>query len=145
MTTLIGTEKGSPHKRKVRMRKIVPTEHQIQCALIEWRDLMVSIGQHVELRWLFAIPNGGLRHKATAANLKREGVLKGVPDLFLPVARGGFHGLFLELKRPGGKLTQEQTNFLLDARRAGYAAHIAYSFEEAQTYLQTYIRRALGV
>jgi len=29
---------------------------------------------------------------------KREGVLAGVSDIFVPVARGEFHGLYIEMK-----------------------------------------------
>ena len=36
------------------------------------------------LEWIHAIPNGGLRNKATASNLKAEGVKSGVLDVFLP-------------------------------------------------------------
>mgnify|MGYP004433785991 CR=1 FL=1 len=38
------------------------------------------------------------RDARTAANLKRQGVKAGVPDLHLPVARGGYNGLYIELK-----------------------------------------------
>jgi hypothetical protein len=58
---------------------------------------------------LFAIPNGGARHKAIAGKLRAEGVRAGVPDICLPVPRGEYHGLFIELKRPkGGHVSEEQ-------------------------------------
>lgn len=41
----------------------------------------------------FHIPNGGSRNKAEAANLKRQGVMAGVPDLCVPVARCGYRGI----------------------------------------------------
>ena len=47
---------------------------------------------------MFHIPNGGSRNKLEASNLKKQGVKAGVPDLFLPVGRGSYHGLFIELK-----------------------------------------------
>lgn len=50
------------------------SEHDQQVAVVEWYDLN---GIPV-----FAIPNGGIRHKRTAAMLKAEGVKAGVPDLF---------------------------------------------------------------
>lgn len=52
-----------------------------------------------ELELLHHIPNGGSRNQLEAANLKRQGVKAGVPDLCLPVARNGKHGLYVEMKR----------------------------------------------
>ena len=48
---------------------------------------------------VFHIPNGGYRNKAEAAHLKAQGVRPGVPDLCVPVARHGYHGLYIEMKR----------------------------------------------
>ena len=62
-----------------------------QEAVIAWCGWMEK--QHPELKLLFHIPNGGSRNKAEAANLKAQGVKPGVPDLCLPVARCGYHGL----------------------------------------------------
>lgn len=85
----------------------VPNEHAEQKGLLTWAAL-ASINQP-KLRLLFAIPNGGARSKATAGKLKAEGVKPGVPDLCLPVARGGFFGLWLEMKRvKGSTLSPEQ-------------------------------------
>ncbi|PTW53583.1 VRR-NUC domain-containing protein [Breoghania corrubedonensis] len=78
---------------------LVPSEHEEQAALIKWADF--SYAKYPDLTMLYAIPNGGDRHKATAAALKAEGVVAGVPDLHLPVARGLYHGLYVEMKREG--------------------------------------------
>ena len=72
------------------------SEHEHQKAVIEWAE--VKSGQYPELRLLYAIPNGGHRHKAVAAKLKAEGVKPGVPDLCLPVRRGEYSGLYIEMK-----------------------------------------------
>ena len=85
----------------------VPSESDEQICLFEWAAFMQN--RIPELRLLFHIPNGGYRNKVTAARMKAEGVKAGVPDLFLPVARDGKHGLFIELKkRKGGKVRDEQ-------------------------------------
>jgi len=44
----------------------------------------------------------------TAQKLKKEGVKRGIPDIFLPCARGGSHGLFIEMKARDGKVSEEQ-------------------------------------
>ena len=64
-----------------------PTEHQIQCAVIDFCALKGIP--------IFAIPNGGFRHITTAKKLQREGVKSGVPDLFIPVIRPQYGGMFL--------------------------------------------------
>src|SRR4051812_28710500 len=71
------------------------TEHALQVAVFMWIN---QTGQHQfpNLNLLFAVPNGGLRHIATAANLVAEGVKRGVPDLVLPVPVAPYHGLFIE-------------------------------------------------
>lgn len=62
---------------------------------------------------------------AHGAILKRMGVRKGVPDLFFPKPRAGFHGLWIEVKKPGGKPTPEQRAFIDEAVQDGYAAFVA--------------------
>src|SRR5262245_53141739 len=66
------------------------TEHSQQVAAFEW--LATTYENHPELRLVFAVPNGGLRHKATAIRLRREGVRAGVPDVCVPLAHRGFNG-----------------------------------------------------
>ena len=67
------------------------------------------------------------------------GYKRGWPDLFFPEPRGGFHGLFIELKIKGGKVSPEQieVNGLLNDR--GYHATVCYGFEEAQQTISFYM------
>ena len=75
----------------------------------------------------FAIPNGGLRSKTTAAKLKREGVLKGIPDLMVVEL-----GLFIELKAVGGKLSPEQKKIIADINETTpFTAIVAYGYKDA--------------
>ena len=69
------------------MSAMLASEHQEQAALFRWA--WFAQVKHPALALLYAIPNGGHRHKAVAARMKAEGVKAGVPDLCLPVARGG--------------------------------------------------------
>lgn len=115
-----------------------PTEEQEQMAVIEWRDLMVN--QFPELRLLIHIGNGEWRHPATAAKLKRMGVHPGVSDLFLPVARGGFHGLWVEMKRQkGGKLSPDQKQWIEDMTAEHYLAVRADGAEAACDVIFKYL------
>ena len=69
-----------------------------QEALFSWAAYRTEIMP--ELQYMYHVPNGGKRDKATAAVLKRQGVKAGVPDIMLPAARAGYHGLT-------GRLTRE--------------------------------------
>jgi hypothetical protein len=115
------------------------TEHDEQAALFAWADAMQA--QHPELSMLFAIPNGGQRHPAVAAQLKAEGVRAGVPDTFLAVQRGKFGGLFVELKRANRKnhATPAQQEWIARLRHYGYAAIVAYGCDEARQAIMAYL------
>ena len=115
-----------------------PSEHEEQAALVVWCKL--NERKHPELAWVFAIPNGGYRHPATAGRLKAEGVRRGYPDLGLDVARGGFHGLRIELKRrKGGGLSPEQHTWGVRLMRQGYDWNVARGWEEARDVLLRYL------
>lgn len=115
-----------------------PTEEQEQMAVIEWRDLMVN--QFPELRLLIHIGNGGLRSKPEAVRFKKMGVHPGVSDLFLPVARGGFHGLWVEMKRQkGGKLSEPQKQWIDDMTAEHYLAVRADGAEAACDVIYKYL------
>ena len=97
-----------------------------------------NIDKYPKAQLLFAIPNGGLRDKITAAKLKATGVKAGVPDMMLPVARSDFHGLFIELKK-GHKqrLTVEQDIWISNLCCEGYRCLICYGWEHAiETIIQ---------
>lgn len=120
------------------MTIIQPTEEQEQAYVIQWRDLMVN--QVPELSLLVHIPNGGLRSKPEAVRFKRLGVKPGVSDLMLPVARNGYHGLWIEMKRQhDGKLSKPQKEWLDDMRKQGYKAERANGADEAIAILQEYL------
>lgn len=96
-----------------------PTEHAEQATLMVWAGLLSRSVTALEL--LFAIPNGGHRLPGVAGKLRAEGVKAGVPDLFLPVAVGEFHGLFLEMKRRrNGRLRTEQRAWAERLKAQGY-------------------------
>jgi len=113
------------------------TEDEEQAFLFDWVEL--NLGRIPELGLLFHIPNGGARLKSEAARFKRLGVKAGVPDLFLPVARKGCHGLFIEMKRKrGGKTSPAQRKWLDDLFLQGYLAVRCDGAEEACAVLENY-------
>ena len=77
-----------------------PSESVEQQCLFRWAAL--QSGKYPELAMMYHIPNGGSRGKVEAIRFKAEGVKAGVPDICLPVPRGTWHGLYIELKRREG-------------------------------------------
>lgn len=112
-------------------------EHAAQVAVIAWANY--NIGRYPKLRWLFAIPNGGQRDIRVARKLKAEGVKAGVPDLFLPVSNGVYHGLFIEMKVGRNKPTGKQIEWCDYLGDAGYKVGICYGSQEAIETLEKYL------
>jgi hypothetical protein len=116
----------------------VPTESQEQQALFEWADRLCF--KYPELALLHHIPNEGKRSKTTGRKLKREGMKSGVPDIHLPVARGKFHSLYIELKRRKGSSTsKEQEMWLQLLGKYGNKAIRCYGWEEAAKVIVEYL------
>lgn len=120
-----------------RMKRSEDTE-QIQ--VIQWARLRE--GRYPELEWLCHIPNGGSRNKAEAVKLKQMGVKPGIPDLFLPVANGPYHGLFIEMKYGKNTLQDSQRQCLRFLLAAGYHATVCYSAEITTSVIENYIKMA---
>lgn len=114
------------------------TEYGEQTALMAW----VRFHEEYEpkLKLLFAIPNGGQRSAASAAKAKAEGVKKGVSDLMLPVARHGYHGLWLEMKRlKGGSESKEQKEWAEAMKQEGYAYCCCHGWAAAAQALMAWL------
>ena len=88
-------------KTKIKILPDPKTEAQHQANVVNWSILHTH--EHPELALLFHIPNGGTRDAIEGRHLKQQGVKRGVPDLCLPVARGGYHSLYIELKTATGR------------------------------------------
>ena len=135
MRAIPGDAKGRPRPAT---RDIVPTESEEQQALFRWAQL--QSGRYPELKLLYHIPNEGFRSPATGARLRAEGLRRGVPDICLPAARGGYHGLYIELKRTkGGVASAEQLGWLVALREAGYAATICRGWDDARRRILEYL------
>ena len=115
------------------------SEHAHQKALVAWwRIAHKAFG--LPERALLAIPNGGHRHPAVAAKLKAEGVRKGIADLCMPVSRGGFHGLWIEMKYSKNKPTPEQAEFIHWQREEGYKCVVCYDWTDARSEIEDYLK-----
>ena len=116
----------------------IPTEDIEQIQLFAWAEY--NSGRFPELSLMYHIPNGGKRSKAEAGRFKAMGVKAGVPDIFLPSARGGFFGCYIEMKRiKGSTVTSNQKEWHKSLQEQGYFVAVAYGMEEAVKYLEAYL------
>lgn len=122
------------------MKYNVPTESQEQIDLFKWAAY--ESGAHPELSMLYHIPNERKCTPQQGARMKAEGRKSGVPDICLPVAKGGYHGLYIELKRTrGGAVTEAQRGWLKALERCGYRAEVCRGCEEAKKTILEYLGR----
>jgi hypothetical protein len=113
------------------MKIEVPTEHHEQAMTVQW----------FRRAWpeviIFAIPNGGARDIRTATKLKIEGVVRGVPDLFIPAWR-----LWVEMKRTkGGSVSPEQKSFIKYLESVNYAVIVATGAENAKLQIGAFFNQ----
>jgi len=118
----------------------VPLEEDEQIALFRWAAYESAAIQ--ELKLMYHIPNGGKRNKVVAAKFKRMGVKAGVPDIFLAAPKGGYHGLYIELKRTKGGSTSDNQDDWIDAlREQGYRVDVCKGWEKARESILDYLGR----
>lgn len=90
---------------------------------------------------VFSVPNGGKRMKREAYDLKRQGLLAGMPDLVLPGPDARWRCLAIEMKRQkGGRLSEEQQACHRLLKVCGWQILVCKGCDDALAQL-----RALGV
>lgn len=117
------------------------TEHAHQVALFMWAAQPATKQLYPLLSLMFAIPNGGERNKIVASRLKAEGVKTGVSDVMLPVPMGGYHGLFIEMKKPGElkSTSQAQKDFGAAMQAQGYGFVVCDDWTKARDVIIQYL------
>lgn len=113
------------------------SEHAEQSALMQWARLHEE--RWPELRYFFAIPNGAMRSREQAVWFKAEGLKKGAPDTCLPVPRGPYAGLYIEMKTERGDPSPDQLEWLEFLNSQGYLAALAFGFDQAVDTLTHYL------
>ena len=120
------------------MMNITPKEDSEQAMLFNWAKM--ARGKYPELDLMYAIPNGGYRSIKTAKLMKATGVKAGIPDICLPVARHGFHALYIEMKRrKGGTVSVAQKSMINALAVQGNLAIVCYGMDEAIDALKNYL------
>lgn len=98
-------------------------------------------GKYPDLMLVYAInPNKGGRKKAAAGIARAMGLLADLPDLHLPVARGPFYSLYVEIKRDQYERSRPSQRFMQDQlRAAGHAVVEAHGVEEGVAPFLAYL------
>lgn len=115
------------------------SEFQHQKAVFDWSKQESVRRQYPDLKYLFHIPNGGRRDVVEAKHLQESGVRRGVPDLFLPVPRGEYHGLWIEMKTETGRTRPEQDWWIENLMELGYAVEVCHGWTSATRVLEWYL------
>ena len=116
--------------------KAAQTEYDLQAACV--RLFRVIYPKYANL--LFSIPNGAKRTKWERGQALGEGMLPGVPDLFLAIARKGKHGLWIEMKNgSAGKLSDEQKEMIARLEEQGYACVVCRNMDEFMKAIKEYL------
>jgi len=111
--------------------KISPSEHSEQVGFINWFR-----SQYPEIL-IFAIPNGEKRAISVAKRLKMEGVVRGVPDLFIPA-----WNLWIEMKRvSGGRLSTDQKQMISYLENIGHTVIIGKGATDASQNIRKFMEK----
>ena len=106
-------------------------EYDEQCTVIEYCDLESIPCIHVA--------NEGRRHPATAERFKKAGMRPGFPDLLIPVARGPYHSLYIEMKAEGGRIAEKQAEWIWRLREEGMCAYVCIGANSAIKLIDRYM------
>ena len=133
----------SPHSPRA-------SEWSEQCAVIDWRNR--CLGARPYLFMLFHTPNGEKREQVeytrrdgskgtwspSGMRAKLAGASPGVPDLILPIRRGGFNGLAVEMKINGGSLSDDQKAWLRALALENWKVAVCYGAQAAIELIDQY-------
>jgi hypothetical protein len=121
------------------------SEHSHQCALFAWARNPATLKKYPALDLLEGSANGVKMSITQAVGMKRAGMLKGSHDITLKVARGGFNGLSIELKKPAengkakGVLSAEQKWYGARLEQEGWSVHVCWGWGSARDVIENYL------
>ena len=123
---------------------VVPSESVEQQRLFQWLRLTARLypeGSEMRetLHWIHSIPNGAHLSGRQAAKMVAEGLTKGILDISTDEARQGFHGLRIEMKRKGGRISPEQRDYMKYLKRIGIRTEVCYCWRGAARVLIDYL------
>jgi len=129
--------KGSLLPVEYRYRSGVRSKEFELSKLLSWVQVLdVEIP---ELRMMRRMSFSGNIQQQAFSKQSTIGLSAGVPDLNLPTARAGFHGLYLEMKVGRNKPSEAQIEWINDLENAGYACYVCYGWMAAARVIKDYL------
>ncbi len=125
------------HKMQERKNrgKAAASEHDLQVQCLRWLHIA-----HPEVL-CYAIPNGAYTTKTTARKLVAEGVVHGIPDLHIPIPKGEYASLYIEMKNgTAGRLSEHQKIMIERLQRLGNKVVVCRTTEEFVHEVEEYLR-----
>ena len=99
-----------------------------------------SVRPEAREKILAVVAQYGYQPNANAKHLKQQGVKSGVPDLCLPVPRGQYHGLYIEMKTESGHTSDEQEWWGERLQAQGYVWRVCHGWQAAVAVLEWYLQ-----
>lgn len=118
------------------MVRLEPTESQIQIAYFDWVALKRRTDPRYE--YIIKIPNDTRGNYGWRRRMGKEGLSPGVPDVVCLYPVSPFSGLALEFKRPKGKTSKDQDQWLKRLSDAKWLTQIVYNVEMAVSVTESY-------
>lgn len=113
------------------------TESQIQQQFVQWLEIKARSDDRYNS--FFKVPNETRGNFGWLMKMKREGLKKGVPDILCIEECPPFRGLALEFKRKGGKVSQDQKQWLDRFSANKWLAQVVYTAEQAMAITEQYL------
>ena len=136
LDTLIKKALAKQPTIKPRTKRNAKPEAIEQAKVVAWAR--ANENNYPYLWMLHSSLNGLKRTKNAQGKAKQQGMLSGVPDLFLPVKNNYFNGLYIEMKSAKGRVSVEQSRYLKCAAENGYSVVVCYSANEAIKRIEDY-------
>ncbi len=126
-------EKANEKESKPRKRA-EQHEHDLQVACLKWLRLAYP------KVLCYAIPNGGQRTARAGKRLKEEGLTAGIPDLHIPIPRGGYASLYIEMKDANkGRLSDHQKELIPRLQAYGNKVVVCRTIDDFRRDVSAYL------
>jgi hypothetical protein len=131
-----------PRKDK---RPLIQHEFLEQSALFEWARMPCVVAQYPQLDILSCSLNGVKLSTAQAGKARAAGMLAGEHDVKLPVARGRYIGLSIEMKVNDGAPTEKQLWYGSRLEAEGWCVRYCWTWTEARDAIVSYLALPVGL
>ena len=106
----------------------IETKHQIE--IVKYAGYKKLSNGYMLSDFLIKIHNEGRKNKIAAYIDKKSGLKSGVSDLFLALPNERYHGMWIEVKKKGGKLTKNQQEWFNKMYKIDYYTCICYDVDD---------------